>query len=107
MEKDYVAKELSWLSFNERVLQEAADKSVPLIERVRFLGIYSKNLDEFYKVRFSDVKRKILLQDPESNSDTSKTLLAQMQHKANELDVRFHSLYKELLLELARNRIFW
>ncbi|MFV8462282.1 polyphosphate kinase 1 [Vibrio campbellii] len=106
MEKDYVAKELSWLSFNERVLQEAADKSVPLIERVRFLGIYSKNLDEFYKVRFSDVKRKILLQDPESNSDTSKTLLTQMQHKANELDVRFHSLYKELLLELARNRIF-
>lgn len=106
MEKDYVAKELSWLSFNERVLQEAADKSVPLIERVRFLGIYSKNLDEFYKVRFSDVKRKILLQAPESNSDTSKTLLAQMQHKANELDVRFHSLYKELLLELARNRIF-
>lgn len=107
MEKDYVAKELSWLSFNERVLQEAADKSVPLIERVRFLGIYSKNLDEFYKVRFSDVKRKILLQDPESNSDTSKILLTQMQHKANELDVRFHSLYKELLLELARNRIFF
>ena len=64
MEKDYVTKELSWLSFNERVLQEAADKSVPLIERVRFLGIYSKNLDEFYKVRFADVKRKILLQAP-------------------------------------------
>ncbi|CAH6855006.1 polyphosphate kinase [Vibrio chagasii] len=106
MEKDYVAKELSWLSFNERVLQEAADKSVPLIERVRFLGIYSKNLDEFYKVRFSDVKRKILLRDPKSNSDTSKTLLTQMQQKANELDICFHSLYKELLLELARNRIF-
>ena len=50
-EKLYIEKELSWLSFNERVLQEAADKSNPLIERMRFLGIYSNNLDEFYKVR--------------------------------------------------------
>lgn len=58
-EKLYVEKELSWLSFNERVLQEAADKTVPLIERIRFLGIFSNNLDEFYKVRFSDVKRRI------------------------------------------------
>ncbi len=56
-EKLYIEKELSWLSFNERVLQEAADKTVPLIERIRFLGIFSNNLDEFYKVRFSDVKR--------------------------------------------------
>ena len=48
-EKLYIEKELSWLSFNERVLQEAADKSNPLIERMRFLGIYSNNLDEFYK----------------------------------------------------------
>ncbi len=44
-------KELSWLSFNERVLQEAMDKSVPLIERVRFLGIFSSNQDEFFKNR--------------------------------------------------------
>ena len=50
-EKLYIEKELSWLSFNERVLQEAADKSNPLIERMRFLGIYSNNLDEFYKVQ--------------------------------------------------------
>ena len=57
MEKDYVTKELSWLSFNERVLQEAADKDVPLIERLRFLGIFSNNLDEFFKVRYATVKR--------------------------------------------------
>ena len=56
-EKLYIEKELSWLSFNERVLQEAADKSNPLIERMRFLGIYSNNLDEFYKVRFAELKR--------------------------------------------------
>lgn len=58
-DKLYIDKELSWLSFNERVLQEAADKTVPLIERIRFLGIFSNNLDEFYKVRFADVKRLI------------------------------------------------
>ncbi|MGY2950995.1 polyphosphate kinase [Ewingella americana] len=55
-EKLYIEKELSWLSFNERVLQEAADKSNPLIERMRFLGIYSNNLDEFYKVPFCRFK---------------------------------------------------
>jgi polyphosphate kinase len=46
----FFPKELSWLSFNERVLQEAADKNNPIIERFRFLGIYSSNMDEFYRV---------------------------------------------------------
>lgn len=53
----YTNRELSWLKFNERVLQEAADKDVPLIERLRFLGIFSNNLDEFFKVRYATVRR--------------------------------------------------
>lgn len=105
-EKLYIEKELSWLSFNERVLQESADKHVPLIERVRFLGIFSNNLDEFYKVRFADVKRRILINQERGINDNSKHLLAKMQTKALKLNQRFDELYNELILEMARRRIF-
>ncbi len=53
----YTDREKSWLAFNARVLQEAADKAVPLLERLRFLGIFSNNLDEFFRVRFAAIRR--------------------------------------------------
>jgi len=59
LEKKYINREISWLSFNDRVLQEAADPAVPLFERLRFIGIFSNNLDEFFRVRVAAVRRMV------------------------------------------------
>ena len=56
-DQKYIDREKSWLAFNARVLQEAADGSVPLLDRLRFLGIFSNNLDEFFRVRFAAIRR--------------------------------------------------
>lgn len=106
-EKLYTEKELSWLSFNERVLQEAADKNNPLIERMRFLGIYSNNLDEFYKVRFAELKRRILINEEQGTRlSHSHHLLDKIQTRVLKADQEFDTLYNDLLLEMAHNQIF-
>ena len=100
----YIEKELSWLSFNERVLQEAADPKVPVIERVRFLGIYSNNQDEFFRVRVADVRRQILIDESKGRGQRARNLLAAINDKVLELQVKFDEIYKQLLLDLARRK---
>ncbi len=102
----FIDKEISWLAFNARVLQEAADEDVPVIERARFLGIYSNNMDEFYRVRFAEVKRKLLINDGSPNAFAHADLLARIQKKVLKLQERFDEVYSDILFLLARRNIF-
>ncbi|MCW8109485.1 polyphosphate kinase 1 [Alteromonas ponticola] len=104
----YYPKELSWLSFNERVLQEAADRSTPAVERLRFLGIYSNNLDEFFRVRAADVKRQITIAQNDGNdmeAEQKILLMEQIQTKVVELSAKFNDIHKDVLKSLARYHI--
>ena len=99
-------KELSWLSFNERVLQEAADGSVPIIERIRFLGIYSANLDEFFRVRVADIRRRALLESAqEINSQRWSILLGDIIKKVKVLTTKFTSVADQVFDELKKHHI--
>src|SRR5512139_2770006 len=98
-------KELSWLSFNARVLQEAEDPDVPLIERVRFMGIFSNNLDEFYRVRFADVRRLAAFSKGREKTAYEK-LLDDIRDAVGDLQLRFDRVYRTCLTELRANNIY-
>ncbi len=105
----YVNREISWLWFNERVLQESTDTNVPLIERLRFLGIYSNNLDEFFKVRYATVKRifeagktgKSVL-----GGETAKDLLEEITKIVIDQQARSVHILKNIQAELEDKNIF-
>jgi len=101
----FMPRELSWLSFNARVLQEAADKSVPLIERLRYLGIFSNNLDEFFRVRAAEVRRLIAVSSGD-NRQQAKDLLAAIQKRVVELQREFNTHYNEILQALAAQGVY-
>ena len=100
-------KELSWLSFNERLLQEASKKEVPLIERLKFLGIYSNNLDEFFRIRVAILRRlaaieNLLLTEGEDPAE----ILNQIEQTVVSQSQWFERIYAQLLNDLAEEDIF-
>lgn len=103
--KTFEPQELSWLSFNERVLQEASDPSVPIIQRVRYLGIFSNNMDEFFRVRVADVRRLAAFASP-STQERYKKLLLEIQGRVMALQRRFDHVYLEVLRTLREHRIY-
>lgn len=104
----YVNREISWLSFNGRVLQEAADPTTPLIERIKFLGIFSNNRDEFYRVRVATVRRlsKLGRKALVLYGDDPNELLPKLQRIVIEQQNRFEEIYSQILKEMAEHKIF-
>ncbi len=107
MSKTYIPKEISWLSFNERVLQEAANKDIPLMERFKFLGIYSNNLDEYFRVRVATLRR--LSQLGQKSNDilgySARATLKKVHEIVLEQNGRFEKIYTSLIGELAKHKV--
>ena len=103
-----ITRDISWLAFNGRVLQEAADETVPLYERIKFLGIFSSNLDEFFRVRVATLKRMIrygskanihLEHSPQIILEEINTIVTRQENQ-------FNNIWKIILNELNKERIF-
>jgi len=106
--QNFINRELSWLEFNRRVLEEAQDPTQPLIERVKFLTIFSSNLDEFFEIRVAGIKQQIQSETSDVGPDglSATETFNSIQRVVRELVATQYALWKnELVPELAKNGI--
>ena len=108
LKKKVIIRDISWLSFNSRVLQEAADETVPLAERIKFLGIFSNNLDEFFRVRVATLKRMIEVGNKgHMHLEVSPCMiLEEIQERVVAQQKEFDRIWNEILRELKKQKIF-
>ncbi len=107
-EPEFINRDISWLAFNERVLQEAEDHTVPILERFKFLGIFSSNQDEFFRVRVATLKRMTRLGKKAWSliGDDPVKVLDRIQKIIFNQQLRVDAIYIRLLQELRRQHIF-
>ncbi|MDB2380518.1 polyphosphate kinase 1 [Luminiphilus sp.] len=104
-ERLFMPRELSWLSFNARVLQEAADENVPIIQRLRYLGIFSSNLDEFFRVRVAEIRRLIVVSSG-GKRQRAKDLLETIQQQVSHLQREFDTIQTRVMVALEKRHIY-
>ena len=110
MKNNYIPRDISWLSFNARVLQEANDKSVTLKDRIRFLGIFSNNLDEFFRVRVATLKRMVELIEKKKSLnidiiDSPQIILDEIQKVVLKQQSEFNRIWGNINRELIKRKI--
>lgn len=104
----YVERDLSWMYFNRRILQEARKPQVPLLERLTFLGIYSNNLDEFFRVRMATLSRIAECGEKSlhAESERAKALIKQINKLNNKYAKEYEAAIKDVTAQLRHENIF-
>src|SRR5699024_390603 len=109
MNRKFIPRDVSWLAFNKRVLQEAQNKEVPLLWRIKYLGIFSNNMDEVFRVRVAGLKRAMRIKDIDHKAtffEDPHVILEEINDIVLEQRAEFDNIWKELQNEMAKERVY-